>query len=155
MTPVAFEDRTMIETPVTDGNRQSVNGAGGEPTLTELVAGIAEDGQRLISQQYQMLRAELREDIRRTKAAVAYMGFGAAATAVGLLFLVVAVPLLLNWGFNLPPWAGWAIIGGVLLAAGVIGLFAGRRIFQKNNPLPDKTLNALEENLSWIANRRS
>ena len=42
-----------------------------------------------------------------------------------------------------------------MLVLGLIGLFAGRRIFQKNNPLPDKTLNALEENVSWIANRRS
>ena len=42
-----------------------------------------------------------------------------------------------------------------ILVVGIIGLFAGKRIFEKNNPLPDKTLNALEENLSWIANRRN
>ena len=145
----------MIETPVTDGNRQSLNVPEREPTLTELISGITDDARLLIAQQYQMLRAEVREDVRRTKAAVTYMGFGAAAAAVGLLFLVVALPLLLNWALNLPEWAGWAIVGGVLLVAGIIGLLAGRRIFQKNNPLPDKTLNALEENLSWIANRRS
>jgi hypothetical protein len=145
----------MIDTPHTEGNRQALNTPGHEPTLTELVSGIADDAQRLITQQYQMLRAEVKEDIRRTKSALAYMGFGAAATAVGAMFLVVALPLLINWGFNLPSWAGWAIVGGVLLVVGIIGLFAGRAIFKKNNPLPDKTLNALEENLSWIANRRS
>jgi hypothetical protein len=145
----------MLDTPRTDGNRQALNTPGHEPTLTELVSGIADDAQRLITQQYQMLRAEVREDIRRTKSALAYMGFGAAAAALGLLFLVVALPLLINWGFNWPAWAGWALVGGVLLVVGIIGLFAGRAIFKKNNPLPDKTLNALEENLSWIANRRS
>jgi hypothetical protein len=145
----------MIDTPVTDGNRQSLNTPGREPTLTELVSGIADDAQRLIHQQYQMLRAEIKEDVRRTKSALAYMGFGAAATAVGLVFLVVALPLLINWAFDLAPWVGWAIIGGVMLVLGIIGLLVGRRIFQKNNPLPDKTLNALEENVSWIANRRS
>jgi len=145
----------MIDTPVTDGNRQSLNASGREPTLTELVSGIADDAQRLIHQQYQMLRAEIKEDVRRTKMALAYMGFGIGASVIGALFLVVALPLLINWGFALPEWAGWAIVGGVLLVVGLIGLFAGRRIFQKNNPLPDKTLNAVEENLSWIANRRS
>jgi len=145
----------MIDTQRTDGSRQSLNTPGHEPTMTELVAGIAEDAQRLITQQYQMLRAEVKEDIRRTKSALAYMGFGVAASAVGLLFLVVALPLIINWGFNLPEWAGWAIVGGVLLVVGIIGLVVGRGIFKKNNPLPDKTLNALEENLSWIANRRS
>ena len=148
----------MIDSPITDGNRQSLNAAGGEPTLTELVSGITSDAQRLLQQQYQMLRAELKEDIRRTKSALAYMGFGIAATVVGAIFLVVALPLLINDGLDVVqtrPWVGWAIIGGVMLVVGIIGLLLGRRIFQKNNPLPDKTLNALEENLSWIANRRS
>jgi len=148
----------MIDAPVTDGNRQSLNTPGREPTLTELVSGIADDAQRLIHQQYQMLRAEIKEDMRRTKSALAYMGFGIGASIIGALFLVVALPLLINDLLDVVttrPWIGWAIIGGVMLVLGLIGLFAGRRIFQKNNPLPDKTLNALEENVSWIANRRS
>lgn len=152
--PVNREDPTMIDTPVADGTRQPL-APQTEPTLTELVSGIANDAQRLMKQQYQMFRAELREDIRRTKSAVIYLGFGAALAALGGLFLLVALPLLVAWGLNLPQWAGWAIVGGVLLVVGVIGLLVGRQIFVKNNPLPDKTLNALEENLSWIANHRS
>lgn len=144
----------MIDTPVADGTRQPL-APQTEPTLTELVSGIANDAQRLMKQQYQMFRAELREDIRRTKSAIIYLGFGAALAALGGLFLLVALPLLVAWGLNLPQWAGWAIVGGVLLVVGVIGLLVGRQIFVKNNPLPDKTLNALEENLSWIANHRS
>src|SRR5687768_1986074 len=121
----------MIDTPVSDGTRQPLapaQPAGEQPTLTQLVSGIAEDAQRLIRQQYQMLRAEVKEDIRRTKTAACYMGFGAAAAAVGFLFLAVALPLLINWAFNLPPWAGWAIIGGTMLVLGGIGLFLGKRI---------------------------
>jgi len=147
----------MIDHPVADGPRQSLAspGAGGEPTLAQLVSGIADDAQRLIRQQYQMLRAEVKEDIRRTKQAGKYMGIGVAGLMVGALFLVVSLPLLINWLFNLPSWAGWAIIGGVALVVGLIAFFAGKRIFEKNNPLPDKTLNALEENLSWITNHRN
>ena len=73
----------MIDAPVTDGNRQALNTPGPEPTLTELVSGIADDAQRLIHQQYQMLRAEIKEDVRRTKSALAYMGFGIGASIVG------------------------------------------------------------------------
>lgn len=144
----------MIDAPVAENSRQALNSAG-EPTLTGLVSGIADDAQRLIRQQYQMLRAEVREDIRRTKTAAKYMGLGIAGCMVGALFLVIAAPLLINWAFDLPNWAGWAIIGGVALVGGVIALFAGKRLFEKNNPLPDKTLNALEENISWIANHRN
>jgi Putative Actinobacterial Holin-X, holin superfamily III len=147
----------MIETPVTETVRNSLAPiqAKSESTLAELVSGIADDAQRLIQQQYQMLRAELREDFRRTKAAAKYMGVGAVGMVVGSLFFVVSVPLFLNWLFALPPWAGWAIIGSVMLLGGGIALFVGKRKFDKFNPLPDKTLNALEENISWIANHRN
>ena len=147
----------MIDRPVSDGNRQSLtaNPPAVEPTVTQLVSGIAEDAQRLIVQQYQMLRAEVKEDIRRTKQALLYMSVGIVATLIAVMFLAVSLPHILNDVLNLEnhPWAGWLIVGGVMLVVGVIGLFAGKRIFEKNNPLPDKTLNALEENLSWIANR--
>jgi predicted lysophospholipase L1 biosynthesis ABC-type transport system permease subunit len=149
----------MIDTPVSDGNRQQLTtNPSGEPTLTQLVSGITDDAQRLMVQQYQMLRAELKEDLRRTKSALAYLSVGIVASLIGVLFLVVALPLVLNDLMDTTvtrPWAGWAIIGGVMLVLGVVGLFLGKRIFEKNNPLPDKTLNALEENLSWIANNRN
>jgi len=146
----------MIDTPVTGGTRQSLaTPVPNEQTVTELVSGIAEDAERLIRQQYLMLRAEIREDIRYTKSAVKYLGLGAIGAFVGALFLVVAAPLLLNWLFNLPSFAGWAIIGGALLILGAVALFAGKRTFDRHNPLPDKTLNALEENLSWIAKHRN
>jgi len=146
----------MIETPVAGGARESLaTPAEAEPTVTELVSGIADDAQRLIRQQYQMLRAEVREDIRRTKSGAKYLGLGAFGAFIGALFLLVALPLFLNWIFYLPSFAGWAIIGGTLLILGAIALFVGKRMFEHFNPLPDKTLNALEENLSWITKHQN
>ena len=147
----------MIEAPVSEGTRQSLASTqtDGELTMTQLVSGIADDAKTLLRQQYQMFRAEVREDIRRTKDAVKYMGLGAVAAAIGMLFLIIATPLFINWVFNLPSFAGWAIMGGLLLVVGVIALFVGKRMFNKFNPLPDKSLNALEENLSWISNHRN
>jgi uncharacterized membrane protein YqjE len=147
----------MIDTPsTTEHNRQALNAAAPDnpPTLAQLVSGIADDAQRLIQQQYQMLRAEVKEDMRRSKAAVQYLGVGAGLAVLGAVFLLVALPLLVNWAFSWPDWAGWALIGAVLAVVGSVALYAGKRVFDKNNPLPDKTLNALEENISWIANRQ-
>jgi hypothetical protein len=147
----------MIDTPsTTEHNRQALNigTPDGSPTMAQLVSGIADDAQRLIQQQYHMLRAEVKEDMRRTKAAVQYLGVGAGLAVVGALFLLIALPLLINWAFDWHAWGGWALMGGVLVVVGGIALYAGKRIFDKNNPLPDKTLNALEENISWIANRQ-
>lgn len=147
----------MVDKQVTDDIRKLslVPVAAGQETLTGLISGIADDAQRLILQQYKMFRAELREDIRRTKTVVLYMGMGGAGVLVGFLFLLVSVPLFLNWAFELPPWAGWAIIGAIAITIGAVGLYVGKRIFVRFNPLPERTLRALQENLSWITNHRN
>jgi hypothetical protein len=130
---------------------------GDQPSLTDLVSGIVSDAQTLLRQQVVMLRSEFKEDMRRTKEAAKYVGLGAAVAAVGGLFLVVSLVYLLHWltDGRLAEWACWAIVGGVLFVGGLIAMYVGKRIFESFNPLPDKTVNALQENVSWITNRQS
>ena len=70
--------------------------------------------------------------------------------AIGTLFLVVGLVYLLNYlAPSLPLFACWLIVGGVLVAGGLAAAYVGKTIFEKHNPLPDKTFNALTENLTW------
>lgn len=134
----------MIETPTRpDVDRNS-------SSVAELLSGILDDAQTLVRQQAAMLRAEIREDGRRTIEVVQYMSAGAVLAAVGALFLMITLVYLLNWLVpTLPLWACWGIIGGVNLVGGVIAIVVGRRLLGQYNPLPDKTLNAIEENITW------
>jgi hypothetical protein len=126
------------------------------PTAARLVGEILDDAGRLIRQQAAMFRAEVREDVRRTVTAVKYVGAGAALAAVGGLFLAVGLVPLLGWLVpSLPAWACWMIVGGCFLLAGVIAAAVGRSIMKSFNPLPEKTLAALEENVTWITGARS
>ena len=127
------------------------------PTITGLVSGILDDGQRLLKQQLEMIRAEFKEDVRKTKQSLLYLGVGIAIASLGVILLTVSLVYLLEYLArpNLPMWACWAIVGGALLAIGGIAFYVGYRILTRNNPLPDKSLNALQENVSWIANRQS
>ena len=125
-----------------------------QATMSELVSGILGDAQNLVRQQVVMLRSELKEDIRRSTSAAKYMGIGIGTASVGGLFLAVAVVHLLAWLMpTLPIWACWAIAGGLLVAGGLVLLVVGKRIFDSFNPLPDKTFNALQENVSWITTK--
>lgn len=135
-----------------NGIQTPADAASGQPSITDLVSGILSDAQTLMKQQVAMLRSEVKEDLRRTQEAVQYMGLGAAVAALGGLFLSISlVYLLAHLAPSLPLWACWAIVGGVLAVGGLAALYAGKRLFDSFNPLPDKTLNAAQENLTWIA----
>ena len=131
--------------------------ATGQPSLTELVAGIMSDAQRLLRQQVDMLKAEFKEDLRRTKQTALAFAAGAGLIAVGAVLLIVSLVYLLEWlaAPHLPLWSCWAIVGGTIVLAGGIAIYAGTRVLASYNPLPDKSLHALQENVSWIANRQS
>lgn len=131
--------------------------ASGQPSLSELVSGIMSDGQRLVRQQVDMVKAEVKEDLRRTKQTALVFAAGAALIALGAVLLAVSLVYLLEalTAPNLPLWACWAIVGGVILLAGGVGVYVGTRVLASYNPLPDKSFNALQENVSWIANRQS
>jgi len=136
---------------------QPVTGAAGQQSMTELVSGIVSDAQRLFQQQIEMVKAEVKEDVQKTKQTA--LAFAAGGTLIGLGVVLLSVALV--YGLyaaaspHLPLWACWAIVGGVIVALGGVALFVGNRILATYNPLPDKSLHALQENVSWIANRQS
>jgi len=135
----AVASRTVDPAPV----------AGTPPTITELVSGIITDAQKLGRQQIDMLKAEFKEDLSRTKRATVFGGVGIVLSTVGALTLVAALVFVLNEQFHLSHWASAGIVGGIFLAAGVTFGVIAQNLFESFNPLPDKTFGALQENLTW------
>lgn len=122
-----------------------------DPSLGDLVKGIVNDVQELTKQQFEMLRAEMKEDFDRTRDAGMFLVLGAVVLFVGGLVLLFAL------GFALSEWfpqtfsvaGGLALVGVVGTAAGGVLAFLGYQKFRSFNPLPDKTVGALQENLQW------
>jgi hypothetical protein len=128
----------------------------GHGTVTELVSGIVDDAQRLFKQQLEMVRAEFKEDLRKSRQVAVAFGVGIALLALaGVMLAITCVHGLQAAAPNLPHWACWAIVTGAVMVFGGIAMLVGNRIWSSYNPLPDKSFNALQENVSWVANPRS
>jgi hypothetical protein len=127
-----------------------------EPGVTQLVTGIVHDAQELIQQQLALFKHEVREDFRKTKEATLSLVIGGGIAAVGGILLCVMLAHLLNWAFpnHIALWGGYAIVGGALALIGGGLLLAGQRKFASFNPLPDETLEAMQENVKWITNQK-
>jgi hypothetical protein len=121
-----------------------------ERSVTSLVSGIIADAQRLIEQQLTMFRQEIRDDLRKTLEAVLPLAAGIFMSMVAAFLVLLMFPLLLWWAVpELPLWACFGIVGGVLAAVGGVLVFAGVKKFESFNPLSDRSMQAFKENLKW------
>lgn len=124
-----------------------------ERSVTTLVSGIIADAQQLIQQQFTMFRQEIRDDFRKTKEAALALAVGVGISLAGGVLLLLMLPLLLHWTVpELPLWACFGIVGGVLAALGGVLVYACVKKFQSFNPLPDQSADAFMENLKWKTN---
>lgn len=118
-------------------------------SATQLVTDILEDVQNLAEQQFQMLKAELHEDLERSKRAARFGAIGIVLLTVGGGTLVACLVNLLHEELHFSTWASCLITGGFLSATGLALAAAAWSLVSTFNPLPNKTLDTLRENLTW------
>jgi len=116
----------------------------------ELVKGIINDAQELISQQFTLLKHEIRQDFRNLREGVAFLAVATgillvAAVLLGLMLVHLVHYLAPSW----PEWVCYGLVGGGFAAVGA-GLAAlGRQKLSTKNVLPEESAKALTENLEW------
>lgn len=123
--------------------------AGPETSMTSLVSGIITDAQDLIKQQLDLVKHEIREDVRKAKEAAASLALGVGIAAVGALFLCTMIVFLLQKA-GLELWACFGIVGGVMLVVGLVLTYLAKKEAETINPLEGESAKALEENVQWI-----
>lgn len=120
-------------------------------STTSVVSDIVSDLQQLLSQQLTMFQAEIRADLGKFQQAAIPVACGLVTMLVGAVVLSVALAYFLNWKWpELPLWGAFAIVGGLVTAIGVMLYSVGRKQLETVNPLPEKSAQALKENLQWL-----
>jgi hypothetical protein len=134
-----------VHTMITDVKSEN------DASVTTLVSGIISDAQDLLKQQVELFKGEVREDLRKTREAGTVLGLGLVVCLVGAILLGLMLVHLLAWADPaITMWGCYAICGGAILAIGIGLCFAGVAKFNSFNPLPDKSAQALKENVQWI-----
>lgn len=122
-----------------------------EPGVTKLVGSIIEDVQGLFKNQLELFYHEVQDDMRRTKEASLSLATGGLVLLLGGVFLGLTAVFFLDWMFSpdLPLWGSFGIVGGALAVLGVVFFLKGKEQFASFSPLPEKSVEALKENLQW------
>jgi hypothetical protein len=119
------------------------------PEVVELLGEIAGGAGKLVEQQWELLRAEVREGLGRIEEGATCMGAGAVLAASGGVLSAFMAVHGLQRATRLPLWACYGLVGGTLGAAG-LGLMARGRRRLAGVDLAPRTTRALRENLEWL-----
>ena len=123
-------------------------------SVTSLVSGIVSDAQDLFRQQLAMFRAEIKDDLRQTIGIlIAILSGGFMVAVSGAIFCFMLVYLLHSLAPALPLWGCFGIVGACVALVGGITAYVAVSRFKTFNPLPDESVQALQENVQWIKNR--
>lgn len=118
--------------------------------VSTLVGGILQDLRQLLVQQMTLFQVEVKNDVHRTIEACIPILLGAFVLLVAAVTLAVALSHLLCWVWpELPLWGGFGIVGFCAALAGVALILIGKLKFDTFNPLAEKSLEGLKENMQW------
>jgi hypothetical protein len=133
-----------------------------EASMTGLLRGIINDVGNLIRQEIRFARTEIKSDARATLRAGVVLALGAGTAALGVILVAFMLVYLLHWLSlpagtaepGIPLWGCYGIVAAVFLSVGGLMVFAGIKILQSFNPLPDETAKSVKENVEWIMNSK-
>lgn len=133
-----------------------------EQSVVGIISGIIDDFQRLISQQMDMVRAEIRTDWDKTKSAIWPIAVGSVVLLIGGILLSVMFVYLIHWATSppntdpatIPLWGCFGLVAAGFLLLGSALLGTGIHKFHTFNPLPEKSAEALKENVKWLTNSK-
>jgi len=124
-----------------------------DASVATLLSGIVGDAQELVRKEIALARQEIREEISAAKDVGIKLATAGAVLAVGGLFLLVTLALGIADLFNWSAWAGFGLVGIVFAIVGYILYSSAQKQAKEINPVPEKTIETMKENVEWIKDR--
>jgi len=128
-----------------------VRGPAARPSLRELLQEIRFEGTHLVRKEIELVRMELREDVRTEAIAVGCLSAACAGGVLGVILLLVT--LILALAHVMPGWGAALIVSAaVLMVSGVIAAVGWK--YRVRAPL-ENTRQVLKGDLHWSKERYS
>jgi hypothetical protein len=123
----------------------------GETPVGTLVSQVTHDLSTLMRQELELAKSETKQEV--AKAGKAGAAFGGAGVAAWIALVFVSAAVMYGLGAVMP--LGWAalIVGIVWVAIAVVLALYGRSRMREVNPVPERTVETIKEDVRWAHNR--
>ncbi len=116
-------------------------------SLGDLFTELANETSTLVRQEIQLARAEMTQKASSAGRDAGMIGAGGALAYAGLLAIIAAV--IIGLGQLIPMWLSALIVGLVILVIAYLLVRRGLDGLKNLNPLPEQTIETLNEDKEW------
>jgi len=119
-------------------------------SVVSLISEIVADAYTLVLQELKLAKHEFQEEGRKTATAALALGSGLTFAVFGGLFILLMLVHLLKAVTELPLWACYGAVGGLLIIAAMTLFVLGTKKLKQIHVIPTRTVETLKENVQWL-----
>ena len=117
-------------------------------SVADVLQDILRNVQDILRSEIRLATAEIRQEATQAATAALWMAIGAVGLLSAWMFMLwTAVYALAT---VLPIWAATLVIAVAMAGAGGIVIRTGLRRLTRIKPMPERTIESLQENLEWM-----
>jgi Putative Actinobacterial Holin-X, holin superfamily III len=122
-------------------------------SVGQLLGDVTRELQALVRKEFELAKAETKEELQQATAAGKRFGLAALASYLAVVMLSFAAA----WALTAVMPTGWAFfaVGTVFGLVAAAMALQGRHQLQKFHPLPGETVDTLKEDVQWLKSRKT
>lgn len=120
----------------------------GDRQFSDVLQDIVRNLQEIVRSEVRLAKAEVRADAAQALSSGLWISIGAVGALASGIFLLWTVAYGLATMMSM--WAATLIVGVVMGALAGVLIMTGIRKFKRINPVPERTVETLKENLEWM-----
>jgi hypothetical protein len=119
-----------------------------ERALSDVLQDILRNLQDIVRSEVRLAKVEIRDDARQAASSAVWIAAGTIGALSAWAFLLWTITFALSTRMSM--WAATLIVALVLACAASVLVVGGIRRMKRINPIPERTIASIKENVEWI-----
>jgi uncharacterized membrane protein YqjE len=119
-----------------------------ERSVSDVLQDIVRNLQDMVRSEIRLAKVEIREEARRAISSGIWIAVGTVGTVSAWIFLLWTLAYAL--ATRMPMWAATLVVAVVMAAAAAVLIMGGIRSAKRIQPIPERTVESVKENLEWM-----
>ena len=119
-----------------------------ERALSDVLQDILRSLQDIVRSEVRLAKVEIRDDARQAASSAVWIAAGTIGALSAWAFLLWTITFALSTRMSM--WAATLIVALVLACAASVLVVGGIRRMRRINPIPERTIASIKENVEWI-----